>query len=112
MWRLYNVDTTSMQRYDVASTLRRRCINVMWLLGRTATEGMQRLYNVASTSMRRPDVASTLMWRCIDVNVTLYKRDMPTGLERPVETEIDKFRLFARRLHNPLNFSVGYNDMS
>ena len=33
-WRLYNVDSTSMQRHDVASTLRRRCINVMCPLGR------------------------------------------------------------------------------
>ena len=32
-WRLYNVGLTSMQRHDVASTLRRRCINVMCLLG-------------------------------------------------------------------------------
>ena len=32
-WRLYNVGSTSMQRHDVASTLRRRCINVMCLLG-------------------------------------------------------------------------------
>ena len=31
--RLYNVGSTSMQRHDVASTLRRRCINVMCLLG-------------------------------------------------------------------------------
>ena len=28
-WLLYNVGSTSMQRHDVASTLRRRCINVM-----------------------------------------------------------------------------------
>ena len=27
-WRLYNVLSTSMQRHDVASTLRRRCIDV------------------------------------------------------------------------------------
>ena len=33
-WRLYNVGSTSMQRHDVASTLRRRCINVMCLLGK------------------------------------------------------------------------------
>ena len=33
-WRLYNVASTSMQRHDVASTLRRRCINVMCSLGR------------------------------------------------------------------------------
>ena len=32
-WRLYNVGSTSMQRHDVASTLRRRFINVMCLLG-------------------------------------------------------------------------------
>ena len=32
-WRLYNVASTSMQRHDVASTLRRRCINVMCTLG-------------------------------------------------------------------------------
>ena len=32
-WRLYNVGSTSMQRHDVASTLSRRCINVMCLLG-------------------------------------------------------------------------------
>ena len=32
-WRKYNVGSTSMQRHDVASTLRRRCINVMCLLG-------------------------------------------------------------------------------
>ena len=50
--------------------------------------------------------------RCINVDVTLYKRHMPTGLERPVEIETDKFRLFAHRLHNPLNFSVGYNAKS
>ena len=31
-WRLYNVGSTSMQSHDVASTLRRRCINVMYLL--------------------------------------------------------------------------------
>ena len=31
--RLYNVGSTSMQRHDVASTLRRRCINVMCPLG-------------------------------------------------------------------------------
>ena len=30
---LYNVVSTSMQRHDVASTLRRRCIDVMCLLG-------------------------------------------------------------------------------
>ena len=30
---LYNVISTSMQRHDVASTLRRRCIDVMCLLG-------------------------------------------------------------------------------
>ena len=32
-WRLYNVVLTSMQRHDVASTLIRRCINVMCTLG-------------------------------------------------------------------------------
>ena len=32
-WGLYNVGSTSMQRHDVASTLRRRCINVMCPLG-------------------------------------------------------------------------------
>ena len=31
--RLYNVLSTSMQRHDVASTLRRRCVNVMCALG-------------------------------------------------------------------------------
>ena len=31
-WRLYNVVSTSMQRHDVASTLYRRCIDVMCLL--------------------------------------------------------------------------------
>ena len=31
--RIYNVVSTSMQRHDVASTLRRCCINVMCLLG-------------------------------------------------------------------------------
>ena len=31
-WRLYNVVSTSMQRHDVASTLRRRYIYVMCLL--------------------------------------------------------------------------------
>ena len=36
-WRLYNVGSTSMQRHDVASTLRRRCINVMCLLGRNCS---------------------------------------------------------------------------
>ena len=30
-WRLYNVVSMSMQRHDVALTLRRRCINVMCL---------------------------------------------------------------------------------
>ena len=30
---LNNVDSTSMQRYDVALTLRQRCINVMCVLG-------------------------------------------------------------------------------
>ena len=32
-WHLYNVGSTSMQRHDVASTFRRRCINVMCPLG-------------------------------------------------------------------------------
>ena len=32
-WRLYNVASASMQRHDVASTLRRRYINVMCPLG-------------------------------------------------------------------------------
>ena len=32
-WRLYNVASTSMQRHDVASMLRRRCIDVMCPLG-------------------------------------------------------------------------------
>ena len=32
--RLHNVASTSMQRHDVASTLRWRCINVMCPLGR------------------------------------------------------------------------------
>ena len=32
-WHLYNVASTSMQRHDVESTLRRRCINVMCPLG-------------------------------------------------------------------------------
>ena len=32
-WRLYNVVSTSMQRNDVASMLRRSCIDVMCLLG-------------------------------------------------------------------------------
>ena len=32
-WRLYNVASTSMQSQDVASTLRRRCMNVMCPLG-------------------------------------------------------------------------------
>ena len=32
-WRVYNVGSTSMQRHDVASTLMRRCTNVMCLLG-------------------------------------------------------------------------------
>ena len=34
-WRLYNVAATSMQRHDVASTLRRRCINVVSRWGRS-----------------------------------------------------------------------------
>ena len=33
IWSLYNVGSTSLQRHDVASKLRRRCINVMCLLG-------------------------------------------------------------------------------
>ena len=33
-WRLYNVGSTSMQRHDVASTLRQLCINIMCLLDR------------------------------------------------------------------------------
>ena len=32
-WRLYNVALTSMQRHGIASTLTRRCINVMCPLG-------------------------------------------------------------------------------
>ena len=32
-WRKYNFASTSMQRHDVASTLRRRCIYVMCLPG-------------------------------------------------------------------------------
>ena len=32
-WHLYNVGSTSMQRYEVASTLKQRCINIMCLLG-------------------------------------------------------------------------------
>ena len=32
-WRLHNVASTSMERHDVASRLRRRCINVMCPLG-------------------------------------------------------------------------------
>ena len=36
-WRLYTVVSTSMQRHDVASTLRQRCIDVMCLLGRVST---------------------------------------------------------------------------
>ena len=52
----HDVNTTSMQRHDVASTLRRRCIYAQ-----------RRKYNVASTSMQRLDVASTLRRRCIYV---------------------------------------------
>ena len=52
-WRKYNVASTSMQRHDVASTLRRRYIYV--------------IYNVASTSMQRHDVVSTLRRRYICV---------------------------------------------
>ena len=37
-WRLYNVGSTSMQRHDVASTLRRRCIYVMCPLGKYYVE--------------------------------------------------------------------------
>ena len=37
-WRSYNVGSTSMQRHDVASPLRRRCINVMCPLGRFSKE--------------------------------------------------------------------------
>ena len=59
-WRKYNVASTSMQRHDVASTLRRRCIYVM-------------CHDVASTLRRRciyvmcHDVASTLRRRYIYV---------------------------------------------
>ena len=37
-WRLHNVVSTSMQRHDFASTLRRRCIDVMCLLGKASDE--------------------------------------------------------------------------
>ena len=37
-WRLYNVVSTSMQRHDVAWTLRRRCIDVMCPLGHLKTK--------------------------------------------------------------------------
>ena len=33
-WRLYNVESTSMQRHDVASTLIRRCLNIACPLGK------------------------------------------------------------------------------
>ena len=35
--RLYNVGSTWIQRYDVASTVRRRCLNVMCPMGWKAT---------------------------------------------------------------------------
>ena len=40
-WGLYNVASTSMQRHDVASTLIRRCINVMCPLGIKANSHCQ-----------------------------------------------------------------------
>ena len=43
---IYNVGPTSMQRHDVASTLRRCCINVMCLLGRIYI--IQHMRNVSS----------------------------------------------------------------
>ena len=42
-WRLYNVGSTSMQRHDVASTLRRHCINVMCPLGKV--RGIVKVYS-------------------------------------------------------------------
>ena len=53
-WRLYNVASTSMQRHDVASTFRRRCINVMCPLG-CCLIGILRLLTDDST-MFYPDV--------------------------------------------------------
>ena len=92
-WRKYNVASTSMQRHDVASTLRRRCIYGTW-----------RKYNVASTSMQRQDVASTLKRRCIyvmcprrciDVEATLYLRHVPAGIYSPsaIPSNSDLYRL-------------------
>ena len=38
-WRLYNVAPTSMQRHDIASTLRRRCLNVACPMGKKKKAG-------------------------------------------------------------------------
>ena len=92
-WRKYNVASTSMQRHDVASTLRRRYSYLVPSMQRHDVASMLkcawRKYNVASTSMQRHDVASTLRrrifttsWRCIDVEATLYLRRKYTSPQR------------------------------
>ena len=81
-----------MQRHDVASTLRRRCINVMCLwrastLSRRCINAMCLLDDVASTLSRRCINVMCLLGRrlnvdvmtCIDVEPTLYKRHVPAG---------------------------------
>ena len=52
-WRSYNVASTSMQRHDVASTLRQRCINVMCPLGRIWQIVLMQVFNVPLVSITK-----------------------------------------------------------
>ena len=59
-WRLYNVVSTSMQRQDVASTLKRRCIDVMCLLGQLNVNG-KHIYHMG-TPWNRLSEAISYIW--------------------------------------------------
>ena len=60
-WRLHNIVSTSMQRHDVASTLRRRCIDVMCLLGKRYSKYGNRNLKLQVFNMMKMDSLQTYL---------------------------------------------------
>ena len=89
----YNVVSMSMQRHDVASTLMRRCINVMCPLGRLQISNVFRWQCFSCFAMS---------WHCMDVDAMLYKGHVPTG--KASNKQCIQMTMFFLFLYKSLNF--------
>ena len=88
-WRLYSVASTSMQCHDVASTLRRRCINVMCPLGSSLPTPCQMSYSLPNTMFKETTTIDQIAWQ-----IQFLRRAEMTGKLEPQHVKTYN-RIFA-----------------